>query len=102
MAFKRLLSGILGLWIRYKGRPAALRKAIKKANQLCLQHKKRFRVYFLGGRYVALTRTQVQWKKHTGEWSRNVNMQRLEPMEYYDTLDGLSPTGMKAIKHKTR
>lgn len=98
MVFKRLLSGILGMWVRYKGRPAALKKAMKTANNLCLKNKKRYRVYFLGGKYVPLTRTQVQWKKHTGEWNRRVNMTNMEVLEFYDTLDGLSYHGRQLIK----
>jgi hypothetical protein len=100
MMLKRLLKNIRGLWVRFRGRPAALKREIERANALCLKNKKRYRVFFLNGRYTSMTRTQVQWKKHTGDWGRHVNMTKMEPMEFYDTLDGMSTIGKKVLNHK--
>jgi hypothetical protein len=88
---------LISLYIRFKGRPAALKKAIRKAKRLCKRKKKRYRVYFIEMKYQVLNRRQVQWKKHTGEWNRNVNVTKLEPLCFYDTLEGLQPEGEKLL-----
>lgn len=87
----------IALYIRFKGRPAALRKAIRKAKKLCRKRKKRFRVYFLDQKYQALSRNQIQLKKHSGQWNRNVNVTNMEPLCFYDTLTGLQPEGEKIL-----
>lgn len=76
------------LIVRFKGRPRALQRAIKRADKLCKLNGKRYRVYFVEGKYQALSRQQIQRKKHSGEWGRHVNVTRLEPLCFYDTLTG--------------
>jgi hypothetical protein len=102
MVFKRLLNWFLSLRIRYNGSPEKLKKAVGKAENLHKTQKKRYRVFFLSGRYQVLTRTDVQRKKNAGEWKRRVNMTRLEPLEYYDTENGYSDEGNKIINHLQR
>ena len=73
------------LWLRYQGSPDKFQKAVKKAQKLNRLTQKRYRVYFLNGRYQVMTRIQVQHLKHSKAWNRHVNMTNLTPMEYYDT-----------------
>lgn len=87
----------IGLYIRFKGRPAALKKAMRLANRLCRRNKKRYRVYFMDRKYQALSRTEIQQKKRSGEWNQNVNVTKMEPMCFYDTLWGIQPEGEKII-----
>jgi hypothetical protein len=98
MVFKRVLNWILGLKLLWNGSPAKLRSAIRRADRLCAKTRKRHRVYFMHGRYIAMTRNQVQNKKRCGDWNRNVNVTKLEDVEYYDTLCGLSPEGRRILK----
>lgn len=84
-------------YIRFKGRPAALKKAIRRADKLCRKNRKRYRVLFLEQKYQAISRPEVQQKKHRGEWGRNVNVTKLDPLCFYDTLTGLSPEGQKLL-----
>jgi hypothetical protein len=100
--FNQLLNWFKTLRIRYNGSPEKLKKAVLKAETLHKTRKKRYRVYFLGGRYQTLTRLDVQRKKTRGEWKRRVNMTRLEPMEYYDTENGYSDEGNKIINSPRR
>ena len=86
------------LYVRFKGRPAALKKAIHRANKLCRVNKKRYRVYFLSRKYQAISRPEIQWRKKTGGWKRHVNVTKMEPMCFYDTLLGLQPEGAKLLK----
>lgn len=89
MLFKLILIRIKQLWInfwtRYQGSPAKLEKAKKKADRLSLAKGKRYRVFFLKGRYRVMTRLDVQRKKHSGEWNQGVNMTKLENMQFYDS-----------------
>jgi hypothetical protein len=81
-----LLNLIRSLSIRYHGSPRKLKKAIAKADKLNKKTCKRFRVYFLNGRYRVLTRIQVQRLKHSGAWKPGVNMTSLEHYQFYDTF----------------
>ena len=95
--FPFLWSGWKRLAIKWNGSPRKLRAAIKKADKLCSRNKKRYRVYFLGGKFQALSRNQIQDKKHSGEWNRNVNVTKLERVEFFDTLNGITEQGKKAL-----
>jgi hypothetical protein len=82
---KRILNVIQLLVVRFWGSPYMLRRAQKKADRLSRKENKRYRVYFLRGRYQIMTRYDVKAKKHSGEWNRNVNVTKLIPMQFYDT-----------------
>lgn len=92
----------ISLYIRFKGRPGALKKAIKRADRLCRKKRKRYRVFFMENRYQALSRPQIQQKKHSGEWNRNVNVTKMEPMCFYDTLTGLQKSGFELIGNNSK
>lgn len=80
------------LYIRLKGRPAALRKAIRRAQNLHRKTGKQYRVYFLDFRYQAITRQDIQNRKHNGQWGWHVNSTRLAPMCFYSTSTDSSLT----------
>ncbi len=88
------------LYIRFKGRPGALHRAIKRADRLCRRNKKRYRVFFMSNKYQSFSRAQIQKKKHKKEWSRDVNVTKMEPMCFYDTLTGIQPAGYEVLKNK--
>lgn len=90
-------SGWKSVSLKWKGSPRKLRSAIKKANRLCEKHKKRYRVYFLNGKYQALNRQEIQNKKHSGEWNRNVNVTKMERVEFFDTLNGITLNGKQLL-----
>ena len=72
----------------YKARPAALRRAIRRAKRLQRKHKKRYRVYFLQNKYQCLTRDQIKRKKRAGEFVSTMNVTKMQPLAFYDTLTG--------------
>ncbi len=86
---KRLLNHIvsvfLKLYIRYKGRDAALKRATKKAMKLHRKTGKRYRVFFLANKYQAITRNDIQQHKHAKDWARHVNSTNLQPLCFFDT-----------------
>lgn len=81
----RVLKGIQMLFLRFWGSPLMLRRAQKKADRMSRKQNRRFRVYFIGGRYRVMTRLDVKAKKHAGDWNPNVNVTKLIPMQFYDT-----------------
>jgi hypothetical protein len=99
MAMKFIIY-LKALYIRFKGRPAALRRAIKRADRRCRKNKKRYRVFFIENKYQSFSRAQVQMKKHKKQWSRDVNVTKMEPMSFYDTLIGIQPAGCEVLKNK--
>jgi|GEM_PF-2692074 hypothetical protein len=98
MIAKRLINHLISLYIRFKGRPGALKKAIRRAERLCRKNGKRYRVYFLKQKYQVLSRREIQAKKRNGEWSRNVNVTKLEPMCFFDTLMGITLAGEELLQ----
>jgi ribosomal 50S subunit-associated protein YjgA (DUF615 family) len=95
--FKNLLTWFKSLLIRYHGSPEKLKKAVSKAERLHTENGKRYRVFFLAGRYRAMNRRDVQQRKRDGDWKRHVNMTNMEPLEFYDTENGYSPEGRKVM-----
>lgn len=73
------------LYIRFKGRPAALEREIRRAQKLHRKTGKHYRVYFLQNRYQSITRQDIQDRKHAGTWGWHVNSTRLAPMCFYST-----------------
>jgi len=73
------------LYIRFKGRDAAKERAIKKAKKLHTEKGKHYRVYFLKNEYQVLTRQDLQFRKHTGEFGWQVNSTKMQPFCFYDT-----------------
>lgn len=91
----------IALYVRFKGRPGALKKAIRKADRMGRRKNKRYRVYFLDSGYQVLSRYDIQRKKHSDEWGKHVNVTKMEPMCFYDTLTGIQPEGKKILKTQT-
>jgi len=76
---------LFSLYIRFKGRDAAKNRAIKKAKKQHAEDGKRYRVFFLKNEYQILTRQDLQLRKHTGEFGRQVNSTKMQPFCFYDT-----------------
>lgn len=75
---------------QHHSRPAALRKAIRRADRLCRKNKKRVRVYFIEMRYRCYTRQEVKDNKRSGKFNPFVNVTKMKPLCFYDTLTGPS------------
>lgn len=75
----------ISLYIRFKGRDAAKDRAIKKAKKQHAEDGKRYRVFFLKNKYQALTRDDIQMRKHAGEYGWNVNSTNMQPFCFFDT-----------------
>ena len=64
---KQAIKNICLKWyIRFKGRPYLLHKAIKKANKLHRKTGKRYRVFFFGYKFYVWTRDDIKERKHIG------------------------------------
>jgi hypothetical protein len=74
---------------RYKGRPAALLKAIAKAKHLHKKAGKHYKVYFLENRYQVLTRNDIQYRKFNGEFLDFMNVTKMSAISFFDTQSGL-------------
>jgi len=71
---------------RFKGRPAALRKAISKAKKLHKKNGKHYKVYFLENRYQILNRLDIQRKRRRGkEFMPHINITKLKAISFFDT-----------------
>ncbi|MEN6423287.1 MAG: hypothetical protein ABFD76_15210 [Smithella sp.] len=87
---------LLKLYVRFKGSPYFLNRAIRKAKKLHFDSsdshskRKRYRVFFLKNRYEALTREDIQRKKHAKEWGWHVNSTSMDRHCFFDT-DSLLP-----------
>jgi hypothetical protein len=63
---KRLQLALKARYIRFKGRPSRLEKAIKKANRLHVRTGRRYRVFFIGMQYHAWDRVDIKRMKRAG------------------------------------
>jgi hypothetical protein len=84
-------SKIYLLYLKYKGRPSQLRKAIKKAQALHIADKRRYRVFFFGNEYKVWTRTDLRsqqhekilkWGKKEADWNSVCFYDTLKPENY--------------------
>jgi len=97
----KFYSRLKAFYIRFKGRPAALERAIRKADRLCKKNRRRYRVYFIGGKYRVLNRTDIQQLKRNRAWSRNVNVTKMRKFEFYDTYRGISKERVVSMNSTT-
>lgn len=83
---------ILGWYIRFCGRPAKLKSAIKKAEQLHSKTQKRYRVFFFGYKYRVWTRQDIKDRKHSGLFKRHLKPGvDFDSICFYDTEKGGFP-----------
>lgn len=84
-------NAIILIYIRYKGRPSQLRKAIKQAEKLHKETTKRYRVFFFGYEYKVWTRTDLRgqqhekllkWGKKEADWNSICFYDTLNPEKY--------------------
>jgi hypothetical protein len=73
------------LIIRFHGRPAALKRAVKRATKLHKKTGKRYRVFFLARRYRVFTRRDIKDQKKAGVFNHYINSSRLEGLKFFDT-----------------
>lgn len=78
---------VIALRIRFHGRPAALRRAIRKADKLNKENGKRYRVFFLGMRYRVYDRMTIKDYKKAGIFNRYINSTTIDSQKFYDTND---------------
>ncbi|MDR1937299.1 MAG: hypothetical protein LBQ73_02210 [Tannerellaceae bacterium] len=63
---RELKNYALGLYIRFRGRPSQLRRAIRRADNLHTLTGKRYRVFFFGYRYHVWERQDIKSRKREG------------------------------------
>lgn len=82
-AIKRI---IIPLYIRYKGRPSQLKKAILQADRLHKKDGKRYRVFFFGYSYRVWNRQDIKDRKHSKLFKRHLKVgQDFDSIAFYDT-----------------
>lgn len=90
----KVLLYIRAIWwnigTRYYGSPAKLRRAIRTAKKLSKSTGKRYRVFFVGRRFRAMTRQDIQRQKHFGNWNWHVNSTNMQPHCYFDSETNIS------------
>lgn len=70
---------------RFYGSRFFLNKAIRQAVKLNRETNKRYRVFFVGQRYRAMTRDDIQRQKHQGVWDWHVNSTNMQSFCWFDT-----------------
>lgn len=83
----RINNWLLSLIIRFKGSKLFLNSAIARAKRLHASNGKRYRVFFIENKYQALTRIDIQLRKHSGKWGWHVNSTSMQPYCFYDTTN---------------
>jgi hypothetical protein len=84
-----LVRFFLNEYKRYKGRPAALLKAIAMANKKHLKTGKHYKVYFLENQYLILNRCDIQTKRRHGKvFMQHINVTKLGAIAFFDTQTG--------------
>ncbi len=74
------------LYIRFCGRPAALKKATKKAIKLHKENGKRYRVFFFGYQYRVWTRQDIKERKNIGLFKRDLKAgDDFDTIAFFDT-----------------
>lgn len=73
-------------YIRFKGRPASLYKAVKEANKRYEKDGKRYRVFFFGYKYRVWNRQEIQAQKRIGLLKSNLKVgEDFDKICFYDT-----------------
>lgn len=84
---RRIKKAIKDRLILYHGRDAALKKAVKKAQKLHANNGKRYRVFFLDGRYRVYDRDEIKNNKKDGTFNKYINSTSIDPIKFFDTND---------------
>lgn len=83
---KKIRNYFTGLYIRFCGRPAALNRAIKKAETLHKKTGKRYRVFFFGYRYHVWSRQDIKERKRIGLFLSHLKVgDDFDSICFYDT-----------------
>lgn len=84
----KIKNAFLKLYIRFKGRPGALRKAIKEADRLHKKNGKRYRVFFFGYEYKVWDRGQIRKRIKEGLFRSELKAgEDFDRICFYDTLN---------------
>ena len=85
----KILTKFIELRAKWRGNLYNFRRAVKKAEHLAKgnghQKGKRTYVYFIGGKYRAFNRKDVQALRNAGVFKANINTQSLAKICLYDT-----------------
>ena len=84
---KLVIQPVLKIYIRFKGSPFFLKRAIKLAKKLNAETGKRYRVFFLQNKYQVLTRDNIQRRKHEKDFDWHVNSTNMQPFCFFDTAN---------------
>lgn len=84
---QRALKAIKDRMILFFGNRIFLRKATKKAEQLNATDGRRYRVFFLDGRYRVYNRDQIKALKKEGKFANYINSTTIDPLKDFDTND---------------
>jgi len=83
---KKLLNVLNGWYIRFCGRPGALKRAVKKANKLHKKTGQRYRVFFFGNKYYAWNRQDIKERKRSGLFYKYLKVGAdFDAICFYDT-----------------
>lgn len=84
----KIKNAFIKLYIRFKGRPGALRKAIKQADKLHKEKGKRYRVFFFGYEYKVWDRQEIKQRKRIGLFRSELKAgEDFDRICFYDTLN---------------
>lgn len=82
----RIMNVLTKLYIRFKGRPALLHKAVRQAQKRHKKDGKRYRVFFFGYKYRVWNRQEIQVQKRIGLLKSNLKVgEDFDKICFYDT-----------------
>ena len=86
---RKIKNFLLGWYIRFKGRPYLLDKAIREANRLSKKNNgRRYRVFFFGYEYRVWDRWQIKEQKRIGLLKKDRKVgEDFDKICFYDTLN---------------
>ena len=84
----KIATPFIRLYIRFRGRPAALHRAIKRARRLHRNTGRRYRVFFFGYRYRVWTRGNIRANIKSGLFKDGLKAgEDFDKICFFDTND---------------
>lgn len=83
---KKIKNVFTKLYIRFKGNPYFLHKAIKRANKRHQEDGKRYRVFFFGYKYRVWNRQEIREQQRIGLFHHHLKAgEDFDKISFYDT-----------------